>query len=230
MSGQSMEYKMYTEEELQKELTWAYSNQEVIFRLYESGKKTESQIEVLRKQKEIYSANLSELIQTANHMTAIYKNVRNYIEKHAAAAEEVFNMAIASAAVCVPDASCQGIKLEFDDVRSSAIITTPEGFDVSAIEGSGYGSVLSIMLRYACLKAQPGAIPLLILDEQASTLSGANVPLLYDLLKVMARDISIICIEQRGLEQTGIVERSYTFSKQDDRTTTVTEEVINEVS
>lgn len=218
----------YSQEELQKELEWGYSNQRYIQSIIDNGLQAENKRNQLTQQLKSITNELSEVIYVGNHMTDLCKNIAVFAEEHAKAAEGILNNAIASAALCVPDANCNGISIRLDETKSTAAVTTPDGLDVSDIEGSGYGSVLSIMLRYACLKAQPGALPLLILDEQTSTLSGANIPFFYDLLQAMSKDISIVCIEQRGVGQNGFVSKAYKFVKLDD--TTVVEENLNEAN
>ena len=74
---------------------------------------------------------------------------------------------------------------------------TQDGIDVSRLEGSGFRSILSVMMRSVVLRATPQFLQTLVLDEIFAKLSVENSATLSSYLPVLAQDMQIISIEQK---------------------------------
>ena len=88
-------------------------------------------------------------------------------------------------------------------------------------EGGGYRAILGALLRYACLKAQPDALQMILFDEYFFTLSDTTTYAMKDVFTAMKKDMTIVCIEQRKNAMDGILDTEYLFSKDDKGNTTV---------
>ena len=89
------------------------------------------------------------------------------------------------------------------------------------LEGGAYRTALGTLIRYACIKAQPGAAQFMLFDESFFAFSDATTAVMKEIFEKMKQDMLIICIEQRRNVMDGISDQEYLFSKGDDGTTTV---------
>ena len=64
---------------------------------------------------------------------------------------------------------------------------TQDGIDVSRLEGSGFRSILSVMMRSVVLRANPQFLQTLVLDEIFAKLSVENSATLSSYLPVLAQ-------------------------------------------
>ena len=74
---------------------------------------------------------------------------------------------------------------------------TQDGIDVSRLEGSGFRSILSVLMRAVVLRANPQFLQTLVLDEIFAKLSVENSATLSSYLPILAQDMQIISIEQK---------------------------------
>lgn len=188
---------------------------------YERGKKDaalKSQYEFEVKKLE---GEIEELTDTANHLRDIYSNIKSYSIKHRERARNILDLAILEAGELVPDANTSGIHLSHGE-NNMVTVVNDRGQNINVREGCGYRAILGALLRYASLKAQPDAFPLILFDEYFFTLSDITTAVLKDVFLALKRDVALICIEQRRNAMCGIVDREYTFKKDANGTTNVT--------
>lgn len=179
---------------------------------YERGKQdheraAQVETEVLRLEEK-----LAELRDTGNHLRNIYANIKSYSQNHADQAKAILDLAIEQASTLVPDANCQGIHINYTE-NNRATIVNGKGQNINLREGGGYRAILGVLIRYACLKAQQDALPLLLLDEYFFTLSDTTTQAMKAMLEAMKRDVAIVVIEQRRNVVDGILDSEYTFKK-----------------
>lgn len=171
------------------------------------GKKKDYQVRI-----EQLDGRIAELLETANHMRDIYKNIKSYSDTHQERAKAVLDLAIEEAGNLVPDADVEGIHLNYGE-NSRVTVVNGRGQNVNLREGSGYRTLLGALLRYAALKAQPDALQFLLFDEQFFTLSDMTTSLVKPVFDAMKKDVTIVCIEQRRNAMDGICDAEYTFQK-----------------
>lgn len=164
---------------------------------------------------------IGDLRETGNHLKDIYKNIKSYNIKHQESARNILDLAIEEAGNLVPDADVQGIHLQTTENNRVTVVNS-YGQNVNLREGCGYRAILGAMLRYACLKAQPDALQVMLFDEYFFTLSDTTTSAMKDIFLAMKKDITIICIEQRRNAMDGIIDAEYTFKKDLMKNTTVT--------
>lgn len=155
---------------------------------------------------------LQDLRDMGNHMRQIYVNIKSYAQNHADQAKAILDLAIEQAGALVPDANCQGMHLSYTE-NNRATVVNGKGQNINLREGGGYRAILGVLLRYACIKAQAGALPLILLDEYFFTLSDTTTHAMKEVLEAMKKDVTIIVIEQRRNAVDGILDSEYTFKK-----------------
>ena len=95
---------------------------------------------------------------------------------------------------------------------------TQDGIDVSRLEGSGFRSILSVMMRSVVLQT-------LVLDEIFAKLSVENSATLSSYLPVLAQDMQIISIEQKPEVFANNSHTAYKFFLDGDHTVVQKEDV-----
>lgn len=185
------------------------------------GKENETKIKEFQKRLVEINQEFVEVKDCGNHLHDIYKNIQSYAQKHQDSARDILNLAIKAAGEMVPDANTKGIHLKTDDAGRVSVVNE---FDqnINLREGGGYRAILGALLRYACLKAQPDALQLMLYDESFFTLSDTTTQSMKDIFSAMKKDCMIICIEQRRNVMDGILDTEYCFEKDDNGNTTVT--------
>lgn len=184
------------------------------------GRANDTQRQLYETKVEQLTIAIGDLVETGNHLKDIYKNIQAYATKHQQKARDILDLAIAEAANLVPDAYEPGIHLSHGE-NSKVFVVNERGQNVNIREGGGYRVILGVLLRYACIKAQPDSIPLMLLDEQLFTMSDTTTDVMKPIFEAMKKDLMIICIEQRRNAVGGITDREYTFQKGKDLNTTV---------
>lgn len=185
------------------------------------GKENEVKLKEYQKRLKEINLEYEEVKDCGNHLHDIYKNIQSYSQKHQDNARDILNLAIMAAGEMVPDANTKGIHLHTDDAGRVSVVNE-NGQNINLREGGGYRAVLGALLRYACLKAQPDALQLMLYDESFFTLSDTTTQSMKDIFSAMKKDCSIICIEQRQNVMDGILDSEYSFKKDDKGNTTVT--------
>lgn len=187
---------------------------------YKRGKQDHEQaaqieVELIRLQQEY-----EDMKNTGNHMRDIYANIKSYAKNHADQAKAILDLAIEQAGTLVPDANCNGIHLSYTE-NNRVTVVNGKGQNVNLREGSGYRAILGVLLRYACIKAQPASLPLMLMDEYFFTLSDTTTQGMKDVLNAMKKDVTLVVIEQRRNAVDGILDAEYTFKKGDNGITKV---------
>lgn len=171
------------------------------------GKKIEYQAKLNKLREE-----LGDVIECANHMRDIYKNIKHYADEHQDKAKAILDLAIEEAGNLIPDADVAGIHLHKSN-DSRITVVNGKGQNVNLREGGGYRTLLGHLLRYAILKAQPDAAQFMLLDEQFFTLSDTTTNVVKPVFEAMKKDVIIICIEQRKNAMDGISDAEFVFEK-----------------
>ncbi len=189
---------------------------------YKYGLRTIAKEQEIRVKTEALRQKLANLNECANHITKMYKNIKHYANEHQKHVRDILDLAILKAGELVPDASVDGIHLEYDDSNQVTVVNG-KGQNINLREGGGYRTLLGALLRYACIKAQPGALPLILFDESFFALNDITVELARDVFMSMKKDISIITIEQRNYVLSDTVDKQFVFEKGLDGITEVRE-------
>ena len=185
------------------------------------GKQTEEMLVSYKQKLEKTNKEIADFIEVGNHLNDIYKNVKHYSQEHQKRTRDILDLAIASAGDLVPDAGTQGMHLKTDEGNRVSVVNGANQ-DINLREGGGYRVILGALLKYACLKAQPQALQLMLYDETFFTLSDITMSAMKDIFRAMKKDIAIIAIDQRRTAMDGITDTEYLFEKNDSGTTTVT--------
>lgn len=175
-----------------------------------------------------YQARLKEIEQAiietsacGNHLRDVYKNIEKYAQEHQRNARNMLDLAITAAGDLVPDAGTSGVHLRAE-ANNRVSIVNANGQNINLREGCGYRAILGAMIRYAAIKAQPDALQFILFDEYFFTLSDVTTHAMKSVLAAMAKDVTVICIEQRRNVVDGILNAEYVFKKDESGTTTVT--------
>lgn len=185
------------------------------------GRANDAQRQMYETKVEQLTIAIGDIVETGNHLKDIYKNIQSYSQQHQEKARNILDLAIIEAANLVPDADEPGVHLSHG-ADNRVYVVNERGQNVNMREGGGYRAILGILIRYACIKAQPDAIPLMLLDEQLFTMSDTTTASMKPIFEAMKKDIMVVCIEQRRNAMDGILDREYTFHKDGNKNTTVT--------
>ena len=134
----------------------------------------------------------------------------------------MLDLAIAAAGDLVPDAGSAGVHLKAE-ANNRVTIVSSNGQNINLREGCGYRAILGALIRYAAIKAQPDAFQFILFDEYFFTLSDVTTYAVKSVMQAMAKDMTIVCIEQRRNVADGILDAEYVFKKDESGTTTVTQ-------
>ncbi len=203
----------YTQAEY--EMLWKnfLENMTRAYERYQNGKKyAEAQQQNILNLKEA-KKKLANLIETAEHMKSIYKNIQRYSEEHQRLTNAILDRTISEANAMVPDAA-DGTHILFDG--NCCTIVDKNEHNINAREGGGYRTVLGILLRYSLIKASPTTLPFMLFDESLFALSDSAVESVRDLLLAIKKDMSVVIIDQRSTVVDGIADVEYHFKKQNE--------------
>lgn len=184
------------------------------------GRANEDKVKTFETQIQKLTTELCDLRECANHLRDIYLNIEEYERGHREKVQNILDLAIQEAGNLVPDADVAGIHLDRRP-NGKVYVVNSLGQDVNLREGGGYRTILGALLRYACLKAQPDALQVLLFDEYFFTLSDTTTSAIKPIFEAMKKDVTLICIEQRRNAMDGIVDAEYTFKKGADKNTVV---------
>lgn len=187
---------------------------------YRVGLESERNKQRYETELNLIRASMNELVETANHINKIYKNIKSYAANHRDSVKDLLNASILAAGELVPDADVDGIHLHQSE-NNTVMVLNGKGQPIAEREGGGYSAVLGLLLRYACTKAQPDALQIMLFDEYFYTLSDTTAALVKDVITAISKDIVIVCIEQRRNITDGISDITYVFKKDDKGNTEV---------
>lgn len=147
-----------------------------------------------------------------------------YLDERRQQGNAAIMQAMQAASYIVP--SCDGtIVPKVED--GEAWFETTDGIDVSRLEGGGYRSILSVLMRSVVLRSNPQCLQTLILDELFAKLSVENSVTLSGYLPILAQDMQIISIEQKPEVFAKTPHIAYRFYLDGDHTKVQREEVLN---
>lgn len=148
----------------------------------------------------------------------------SYLDERRQQGHTAIMSAMQAAAYIVP--SCDGTILpKVED--GEAWFETQDGIDVSRLEGGGYRSILSVLMRAVVLRANTNCLQTLVLDELFAKLSVENSVTLSGYLPILAQDMQIISIEQKPEVFAKTPHVSYRFYLDGDHTKVQREVVSN---
>lgn len=148
----------------------------------------------------------------------------SYLDERRQQGNAAIMQAMQAASYIVP--SCDGtIVPKVED--GEAWFETTDGIDVSRLEGGGYRSILSVLMRSVVLRSNPQCLQTLILDELFAKLSVENSVTLSGYLPILAQDMQIISIEQKPEVFAKTPHTAYRFYLDGDHTKVQREEVLN---
>lgn len=196
--------------------------QEATFRIAATQRNTET-----RKKQEKNMESCRVAIARLDKGMAVYKGLLNAIteyadEKRKGGTAAVF-AAMQAAAYIVP--SCDETIIPRCE-EGEAWFETRDGIDVSRLEGGGYRSILSCLMRTVVLRSNPQFLQTLVLDEIFAKLSVENSATLSGYLPILAQDMQIITIEQKPEVTAKTPHITYRFQLEGDRTSVSREEVV----
>lgn len=196
--------------------------QEATFRIDTTEKN-----EAKRAEQEESMANAKAAVENLNKGIAVYKglieNLTAYIDERRQQGNAAIMSAMQAAAFIVPSCDTTIIPKVVD---GEAWFETADGIDVSRLEGGGYRSILSVLMRAVVLRSNSQCLQTLVLDELFAKLSVENSVTLSGYLPVLAQDLQIISIEQKPEVFAKTPHVAYKFYLDGDHTN-VTREVID---
>ena len=184
------------------------------------GKANEGKRQEYEKAISELDVEIGDLIECGNHLKDIYKNIKHYSIEHQQKVRDILDLAIEEAGELIVDADVAGVHLNQTENNRITVVNN-KGQNVNLREGGGYRVVLGALLKYACLRAQPNALQVILFDEFFFTLSDISVAALKPILLAMKNEIIVICVEQRKNVLDGIMDYEFTFSKDANKVTTV---------
>lgn len=191
--------------------------------LVEQAARETQEIQQLTAALEEVTKRRTNLKNTIDRCTAIYKDVQQNLDEKKQYSLDRYLAAIEQSANIVKNSDIDGAKLKIE--KNRAVIVDRNGHSVNAREGSALRSVAGMLMRYTSITAQMGYLPLILLDESFFTLSDNTSNEMKEYLQVFSEDLLIIGIEQRDSIFAGIpgVIR-YEFVKDKDKTTRIRKE------
>ena len=159
---------------------------------------------------------------------AIYKGIIEtlveYLDERRQQSNTAIMSAMQAAAYIVP--SCDGTIIPRVE-EGEAWFETQDGIDVSRLEGGGYRSILSVLMRAVVLRSSSQYLQTLVLDEIFAKLSVENSATLSGYLPILAQDMQIISIEQKPEVFSRTSHIAYRFYLDGDHTKVASEVVEN---
>lgn len=147
-----------------------------------------------------------------------------YLDERRQQGNTAILQAMQAAAYIVPSCDTSIIPKVED---GEAWFETTDGIDVSRLEGGGYRSILSVLMRTVVLRSNPQCLQTLVLDELFAKLSVENSVTLSGYLPVLAQDMQIISIEQKPEVFAKTPHVAYRFYLDGDHTKVQREDVAN---
>lgn len=157
----------------------------------------------------------------ANYM-ALLEAITNYADERRRDSNTAVVTAMRAASYIVP--SCDHTIIPRCE-DGEAWFETQDGIDVSRLEGAGFRSILSVLMRSVVLRANPQFLQTLVLDEIFSKLSVENSATLSTYLPILAQDMQVISIEQKPEVFANNSHTAYKFFLDGDHTVVQKENV-----
>lgn len=177
------------------------------------------------KQEEIMaqcSVAIQRLDKGIANYAALLEAISDYTDERRKDSNTAVMTAMRAAAYIVPSCDATIIPRCED---GEAWFETQDGIDVSRLEGSGFRSILSVLMRAVVLRANPQLLQTLVLDEIFAKLSVENSATLSSYLPVLAQDMQIISIEQKPEVFSNSSHTAYKFYLDGDHTVVQKEDI-----
>ncbi len=196
--------------------------QEATFRIQttEANEKKKASVSATMRQTRAAVKNLEAGISTYKGLIA---TLESYLDERRQQGNTAILAAMQAAAYIVPSCDASIIPRVED---GEAWFETQDGIDVSRLEGGGYRSILSVLMRSVVLRSNPAYLQTMVLDELFAKLSVENSVTLSGYLPVLAQDMQIISIEQKPEVFAKTSHTAYKFVLDGDHTI-VTSEVVD---
>lgn len=154
--------------------------------------------------------------------SALLEAITNYADDRRKDSNTAVITAMRAASFIVP--SCDDTIIPRCE-DGEAWFETQDGIDVSRLEGSGFRSILSVLMRAVVLRSNPQFLQTLVLDEIFAKLSVENSATLSSYLPILAQDMQVISIEQKPEVFANNSHIAYKFFLDGDHTVVQKEDV-----
>lgn len=191
------------------------------FRIKQTKDSTQKRTQ-LEENMKTYTVVLTRLDKATKTYSRLLTTIQNYMDDRRKDSNTAVMTAMQAAAYIVP--ACDGTLIPKCE-GGEAWFETEDGINVSRLEGSGFRSILSVMMRAVVLRAQPRCLQTMVLDELFSKLSVENSATLSSYLPILAQDMQIISIEQKSEVFANNSHVSYKFFLDGDHTVVQREDV-----
>ncbi len=197
--------------------------QEATFRIQttEANEKKKESVSTTMKQTRAAAHNLESGIATYK---GLINSLTSYLDERRQQGNTAIMTAMQAAAYIVPSCDTTIVPRVED---GEAWFETQDGIDVSRLEGGGYRSILSVLMRAVVLRSNPNYLQTMVLDELFAKLSVENSVTLSGYLPVLAQDMQIISIEQKPEVFAKTPHIAYRFALDGDHTIVTSEVVEN---
>jgi DNA repair ATPase RecN len=191
------------------------------FRIDQTNENTTKKSEQEKRMRQCQVA-LGKLDKGIVEYSALITAISDYLDDKRNNSSTAVMSAVRAAMHVVPDCDAS-LSLKCDG--GEAWFETDDGIDVSRLNGSGFRSTLSVMMRAVAMRANPQLLQTLVLDELFSKLSAESSANLSSYLPVLAQDMQVISIEQKPEIFNNASHVAYKFFLDGDRTSVQREEI-----
>lgn len=198
--------------------------QEASFRIQQTQENNSKRVEQEKIMKNCTIA-VRRLEQGMSIYAALLDAISSYTDERRQESTTAIMTAMRAAAYIVP--SCDDTIIPRCE-EGEAWFETQDGIDVSRLEGSGFRSILSVLMRSVVLRANPQFLQTLVLDEIFAKLSVENSATLSSYLPVLAQDMQVISIEQKPEVFANNSHTAYKFFLDGDHTVVQREDIAYE--
>lgn len=153
---------------------------------------------------------------------SLLKAIQEYLDNKQKDSGSAVATAIRAAIQIVPDCD-PNISLKCED--GEAWFQTPDGIEIDRLDGSGFRSTLSTIMREIVLRFNPQCLQTMVLDEIFSKLHAENSATLSAYLPILAQNMQIISIEQKPEVFANTPHIAYQFKLDNGITSVKREEV-----
>jgi len=172
------------------------------------GRDNRARLANFTTEQDFYRKKIQDIKDVTNYMVKEYKNIEQYLIKRKELSTEMLKLAIEKVGLIVPDADTSGITLSIKD--KAAHIVNEKGQPITLREGSAVSAILSALISYSLIKAQPDALQFMVFDESFAALSDTTAATFREYLDIFKEDMLILGIEQRNYLYDGI-EKEYVY-------------------
>lgn len=195
--------------------------QEASFRITQTQENTSKRAKQEATMQQCVTA-IQRLDKGIANYAALLEAITNYSDERKRDSNTAIMTAMRAASYIVP--SCDDTIIPRCE-DGEAWFETQDGIDVSRLEGSGFRSILSVLMRAVVLRSNSQFLQTLVLDEIFAKLSVENSATLSSYLPILAQDMQIISIEQKPEVFANNSHIAYKFFLDGDHTVVQKEDV-----